>query len=71
METETPVARRLGGPGRRPSLGLRPTSGLTERQCAAPLPTPKQLLPCMACMLSDKDSYVPMSWLHMCWPPAQ
>ena len=35
-ETETPVgsSRRLGGPGRRPSGGLRPTSGLTERQCA-------------------------------------
>lgn len=29
----TPLGRRLGAPGRRPSTGLRPTSALSDRQC--------------------------------------
>ena len=53
VETETPVARRLGGPGRRPSLGLRPTSGLTERQCAA-APTRLILERCVPFRLHDR-----------------
>lgn len=29
----TPLGRRLGGPSRRPTSSLRPSSGLSDRQC--------------------------------------
>lgn len=43
-DVETPLGRRLGGPGRRPTSSLRPTSGLSDRQCG-PVP---HLLPSLS-----------------------